>query len=87
MLVVGTGMVVCEAEAIAVVHTGLALPAAAIVDGDVVVGMGSDVNQHRVLTLIVYRIVLQTSQDGVVIDAYIVETMTRVELAFTDLIA
>ena len=58
LTVVGARLVINEAEAMSVIHAWLALPTAAVVDGDVIVLMRGDINQHRVLAFVVNRIVL-----------------------------
>ena len=85
--VVHTRVVIHKTESIAIVHARLTLPATAVVDGDVVVGVGCDVNQQRVLTFAVYGVVYKLGQDGVVVDTNVVEAMARVKLAFANFIA
>ena len=83
---VNVRMVVDETEAMIVIHARLPRPAAAVADGDVVVGVGGDVNQHRVLTFAVYRVVLQAGQNGVVEDVHVVESETRIKLTLAHFI-
>ena len=74
--VVGARLVVNETETMFIIHTRLSMPTAAVIEGNVVVGIGGDVNQHRVLAFAVYRIVLQADQNGVIVDVHIVKTIT-----------
>ena len=46
LTVVGARLVINEAEAMGVIHARLALPTATVVDGDVIVLMRGDINQH-----------------------------------------
>ena len=87
LTVVDAGLVVDEAEAMGVIHAWLALPAAAVVNGDVVVLMRGDVHQHRVLAFAVNRVVLQADEEGVVVDMDIIKTISRVKLAGADHVA
>ena len=56
--VIHTRVVIHKTESIAIVNARLTLPATAVVDGDVVVGMCGDVHQYRVLAFVVYGVVL-----------------------------
>ena len=64
-----------ESKTIAIVDAWLALPTAAVVDGDVVAWTSREVDQQAVFTFRMLRVVDQPCQKGVVVDQHIVETM------------
>ena len=61
------------------------MPAAAVADGDVVLGSCRDVNQEAVLAYRIVGVVLQAGEDGVIINKDIVEPIARIQFTGTGL--
>ena len=68
-------MVIFKTEAMTVVYAWITLPAAAVVDGDMIGRMCSDVKEHRVLAFRVHGVVLQSGEEGVIKHQNIVEAV------------
>ena len=82
--IVGSGMVVDEAEAMVVIQCWHPMPAAAVGDGRVVRAICCDINKQTIGAIGIGWVVLKAAQDSVVGDQDIVETMARVILAHTE---
>ena len=83
MTIIGARFGVLKAEAISVIHAWLALPTAAVVDGDVVLLVGIDIHEYRILAFAMDGVGLGAGQNGVVADLNIGEAMTRIKLTCT----
>ena len=64
-----------EGKTIPTVYTRLALPTAAVVDGDVITWARREVDQQTVFTFGMLGVVDYSCQKGVVVDQHIVETI------------
>ena len=73
--IIGAGMVVLKTEAVCVVDARLTLPAAAVVNGDVIGRTRGDVKEQRVKTCRIRRVGLHSGKNGVVMYQHIVEAM------------
>ena len=83
LTIIGARFSILKAEAISVIHAWLALPTTAVVDGDVVLLVGIDIHEYRILAFAMDGVGLCAGQNGVVADLNIGKAMTRIKLTCT----